>query len=332
VSIAWTPEGEAPRLDVLVLSSSERSIYGTNLQGDSDSDADWTADWAQFGGRAASPPSVCGVHAARIDIWVRDRDTNNVTHNWWLDDIDDPAFFALGDADWQTQGPGLGPVTSAPSVVCRASNDMHDVVYYDGDARPPVMRHERFHEDQQLWAEPGEFEAGTADQDLAFVGEPRAFTWAEDTEHLDIFGVRASADDDDDDNYSLFHVAYSTTDDRYTDLRGLGGNITSVPTAVSLAEGTIDAIALGRNGRLKRIHYGGDNWADDWEDLGIETRSAPLAVNVDGVVTIFAVGESGALTVATADNLADADSWADQLSVETWDDAGLSLEFFVRED
>jgi hypothetical protein len=316
----------------LVLSSSERSVYGTNLQGDDSDSSDWTAEWTQFGGRAASQPAVCSGYAARMDMWVRDRATNNITHNWWLDNLDDPAFFALGDADWQTQNPGLGPVTSAPAVVCRNSNDMHDVVYYDRDARPPVMRHQHFHQDQQHWAEPGEFEADPSDQGVTFVGEPRAFAWAQDTEHLDIFGVRASANDDEDDDNSLFHVAYSTTDDRYTDLRGLGGNITSVPTAVSLAKDAIDAIALGRDGRLKRIHYNGDTWVDDWEDLGIETQSAPLAVNVDGAVTIFTVGENGALTVATADDLTDAASWADKLSVKTWDDAGLSLEFFVQED
>ncbi|KPM41705.1 hypothetical protein AK830_g4863 [Neonectria ditissima] len=303
-AIAWQSKTyEIPRVDVFAVSSSENTVYGRRLENDS-----WSA-WDDLGPNAGSQPILCKVYDDRIDIWSTDSSDYNITHNWWLSQLDDPTWYTEGGT-WQPQD--FGTAASAPGVVCRDTDIIHDVVWYDRD--DSMVWHEQWNEADQKWLDPQSF-------DGTFIGDPTVVSFSDDSERLDFFGIQ--------ENNEMYHFSWSSSDG-HSSLKSLGGNITSVPSVVSLSKGTYDVLALGNKGTLQHASYDGSDWSD-WDDTGIEAQSAPLAINVDDQVLVFVLGEDSQLVCTTMD-VSVKMKWTKSSATKTSLGGDLSREFYVQED
>lgn len=276
-AVAWEMEG-VPRLDIFVVSSYEKTVYGRHLANDS-----WS-DWRSFGPNAGSQPVLCQPYDGRIDLWSTDAKNNDISHNWWMVPVDPPKD-KKSNPKWYTdkgswQLARLGSAASAPGVVCRESSIIHDVAYYDKEEGH--VWHHQWHK-KKGWLNKQSFKG-------AFVGDPTLVTFPDAPERVDFFGLQ---DDD-----KLYHYSW-TTDDGFSSLYDIGGSIASVPTVISLNKGTYEMLALDTNGTVMYQHYDGSEFADEWKDLGVKAQAAPLATRYDGKVYIFMVDTDGQMTVAT---------------------------------
>ncbi|KAK7428393.1 hypothetical protein QQZ08_005012 [Neonectria magnoliae] len=303
-AIAWQSKTyNIPRVDVFAVSSSEKTVYGRRLENDS-----WSA-WDDMGPNAGSQPILCKVYDDRIDIWSTDASDHEISHNWWMSWMDDPTWYTEGGA-WQSQP--LDTAASAPGVVCRDTDIIHDIIWYDRDES--LVWHQQWNEADQKWLDPQSFHG-------SFVGDPTVVSFSDDSERLDFFGVQ-------EDN-EMYHFSWSSSDG-HSSLKSLGGNITSVPSVVSLSKGTYDVVALGNNGTLLHTSYDGSEWSD-WDDTGIEAESAPLAVSVDDQVFVFALGKDGDLVCTTMD-VSVKMKWTKSASKKTSLGGDLSRKYYVQED
>jgi hypothetical protein len=209
---------------------------------------------------------------------------------------------------WQYQN--IAQASTSPAVVCR-EEITHDVVWYER-SRSRVWHS---HWDDDWSSSPKSYNGD-------FAGDPTLFSFSDDAEHFFFFGIQ-------EDN-ELYHWSWSGSSEEYSEMESLGGNLTSVPSVISLSRGTYDVVATGTNGKLQRLHYDGSDWAEDWEELDFDAYSAPMVVPFGGKVIIFALGEEGKVMAASLDVNADSEKWADEVEVEEFGE-DFSTEFFVRD-
>jgi hypothetical protein len=292
---------------------------------------EWSSDWKPLGGNPLSQPLVCVDNF--LELFVTDGNTQDLVNNYFADPINstqgnvEQGFPLTGSTPWRGSD-DVGPMTSSASIVCYEKNEgetrtyVRDMAFYDKKGEPPAMRHAHYNTTDR---EVTDFE-GT------FVGEPTVFSFSDDPSRIAIFGIKASDDNEDDAGNDLIYVSYTSDDSGrgHAAPQNLGGSITSVPSVISLAAGVYDIVALGRGGTLRHLHYDESDEEREWEDLDVEAASAPLVVNIDGAVTIFAVDKDGKLVTLAVDDIeTDTRQWADLLSSQTAD-TDLSLEFYTR--
>ncbi|KAH8652914.1 hypothetical protein BGZ61DRAFT_374520 [Ilyonectria robusta] len=299
-AIAWKPEGK-DRLDVFALSSSERTIYGRHFQ-----DGNWS-DWEEIASGADSQPVLCKVADNRIDMWTTDLESHNITQNDWI--VEKDGFWSTLDGDGKFNSSDTGPARSAAGIACRDYNIAHDIAWYDRDNGSLWYR---FYKDRDGWSTPKDFGGH-------FIGDPALASFANYPQRLDFFGVQ--------ENHQVYH--FSRTGDEDSELETLGGNVTSTPAVVSPFRGVIDVVALGRDGRIKHVHYNGSAWAGEWEDLGVSASAAPQVVMFNGWVVLMALGKN---EVRYASWKSEGESaWADLVKMESLPDVTPSLDFFEED-
>lgn len=285
---SWKVGDKLPRLEVTVVSSSERTVYGrfyTETEGWAPED---TGSWIDRGGVAGSPVTMCVGQSDRVDFWMTDAASRNITHTWWQSnsnvDVDDKDavsgdYGAWKRGNWQQQSLG-SQAKSAPAIVCRNSKIYHDLIWYDNDE--DLMWHDSFENDGG-WKEPQSWEG-------KFIGDPTIYSFPDDPERWDFFGVQT--------NHKVYHLTWNSkpgTDGVYSELNSLGGSILSQPAVISLDKHVYDVVALGTDGELKHKHYDGTGWAVDWEGLGIRAHSAPNVRPFGDKVFILAISDDGSL-------------------------------------
>ncbi|KAJ4169679.1 hypothetical protein NW754_005828 [Fusarium falciforme] len=225
--MAWKPGGK-DRLDVFALSSQDRTIYGLHFQ-----DGNWSG-WEIASG-ADSQPILCKVADNRIDMWTTDLERHNITQNDWI--IDKNSFWSTSDGNGKFRTSDTGPARSAPGIVCRDYNITQDIVWYDRESGSLWYR---FYTDDDGWSKPRDIGGH-------FIGDPALVSFVNYPQRLDFFGVG--------EDHQVHH--FSRTGDEDSKLEALGGNVTSTLAVVSPSKGVMDAVALGRDGRIKHIHYSG---------------------------------------------------------------------------
>jgi hypothetical protein len=74
------------------------------------------------------------------------------------------------------------------------------------------------------------------------------------------------------------------------------GVLTSAPACVASGERRIDCFVRGRENRLYRIAWDGNNWTRAWEELGAGITSGPAAASWGpNRLSVFVRGERGTL-------------------------------------
>lgn len=302
-AIAWESKTyKIPRVDVFAVSSSDKTVYGRRLENDS-----WSA-WEDLGPNAGSQPILCKVYDDRIDIWSTDSPSYDISHKWWMSFMDDSTWSTPGGA-WELQGRGVA--ASAPAVVCRNTDIIHDIIWYDRNKL--LVWHTQWNEADKKWLDPQSF-------DGIFIGDPTVVSFDDNAGHLDFFGVQ-------EDN-KMYQFSWSSSTG-HSSLKNLGGNITSVSSVVSLSKGAYDVLALGNNGTLQHQSYDGSEWSG-WDDTGIEAESAPLAITFDDQVFVFALGGDGQLVCTTMD-VSVKMKWTTSAARKTSLGGDLSRKFYVQD-
>lgn len=299
--MAWESKTyQIPRVDAFAVSSSDKTVCGRRVENNS-----WSA-WEDLGPKAGSQPILCKVYGDRIDIWSIDSSLYDISHKWWMSFMDEPTWSTPGVA-WELQGRGVA--ASAPAIVCRNTDIIHDIIWYDRNK--PLVWHTQGNEADKKWLDPQSFH-GT------FIGDPTVVSFDDDVGHLDFFGVQK-------DN-KMYHFSWSSSTG-HSSLKSLSGNITSVPSDVSLSKGTYDVLALGNNGTPQHQSYDGSEWSG-WGNTGMEAESAPLAITFDDRDFVFVLGANGQLVCTTMD-MSVKMKWTESAAKKTSLGADFSRKFYV---
>ncbi|KAI9154864.1 hypothetical protein HJFPF1_07423 [Paramyrothecium foliicola] len=282
-SFSWKVKETIPRLDVFAVSSPDFSVYRRHY-----SNAENWTEWEYEGSDIGSSVSICGPFSGKMDVWSTSQVNHGIYHDWWYQKPDkeisrsglrgntsEHGKMSEGENGWK-EVHELGEANSALAVVCRPTDIQADVLWYDR-SRSKVV-HSAWNQSNTRWSNQQAF-------DGEFIGNPTVFSF--DDQNWDFFGVQTDK--------KLYHLSWKTWDGGYSKLEDIGGSIASTPAAVSLKAGTIDLVALGTDGNLWHTSFDGDDWASEWEDLGIEARSAPTAIVHDKQVYITAVTKDNRL-------------------------------------
>lgn len=325
VSMSWSVRNQFPRLDVMAISTDDRTTYGrwhSEVEGWASPDG---VDWRGIGPKAGSTISMCTPFTNRLDLWGTDRDTGNITKTEWYQkpseevseegddgDTNQNGWFYSAGGRWSWMP--LKPARSGIGIVCRESKTYHDVLWY-ADEDNSLYHAAYTEEDQWSVSSPWEGE---------WIGDPTVFNPSDDPERWEFFGLQQ--------NNELYHLSWSSSSGEsgtYSDLISLGGSIVSAPAVISLERGVLDIVALDTNGTLQHRHYDGSKWSDSWEDLEVRAHSAPTIVTWDKQVYIAAVAQNGSLMLWWRDDGVD-EKWKGSLST-TRLGGDLSLDFFTKD-
>ena len=204
--------------------------------------AAWTSDWERLGGAFSSACSIVKMQAGQIDVFARGAD-NTLRHR---------AFTPTGPVnDWQNLG---GSLATPPAAVSWGANRM-DIFAVGPDT---TLWHRWW--DGQIW---NDWESLGG----ALASAASAVSWA--PERLDVFAQALTGE----------VVQFTFSDELWTGPTEVGGtNITSAPTAISIAPGQINAVAPSSDGKLHSALFENGAWAPgsfaDFmvDKIGIPTR------------------------------------------------------------
>lgn len=251
-----------------------------------------------MGENAGSIVSTCAPRDEALNLWAVAENNADIIHSWWEqedpDDIEPEdsgntskqgCFYRTEGNQWRTE---LENASSALHCISRPDVDaLYDVAYYVKDTKQAIVasfsRRKREWHYQRL-------------EDGDWVGEPHLFDQGDeddkDEDRWDFFGVQSDK--------TLYHQTW--TSDSFANMERLGGSIISRPAVVRLGSGTFDVVALGSNGTLQHLYFNGDEWEENWEDLGLEASSAPVARLHNNQVVLLALARNGSLIAWTRDN------------------------------
>lgn len=289
-AVSWNVQEDVTRLDVFAIGS-DRVVYN---RWQSDAEPWENNKWVKIGDNAGSPISACSPYNGALNLWGTAQDTYDITHSWWVekDDVtseeamagitgEQGQFSCTGGGQWE---PEIGRASAAPHCIRRVDTDEdYELAYYSNNNTQVTVS--SWSRTQKKWAY--EYRQGGN-----WVGDPILFTPESDNERWDFFGLQS-------DNH-LYHSSW--TPGRLEAVSKLGGDIISRPSIISVSAGSYDVLALGSNGTLQHLHFDGDCWSEDWEDLGIEARSGPSVRVINGQVVFAAVAQNGSLLAWTRDN------------------------------
>jgi Repeat of unknown function (DUF346) len=203
----------------------------------------WTNDWERLGGAFSSACSIVqDATLGQIDVFARGAD-NTLRHR---------AFTRTGPVnDWQNLG---GSLATPPAAVSWGTNRM-DIFAVGPDT---TLWHRWW--DGQIW---NDWESLGG----ALASAPSAVSWA--PERLDVFAQALTGE----------VVQFTFSDESWTGPTAIGGtNITSAPTAISIAPGQINAVAPSSDDKLHSALFENGAWAPDpfadfmVDQIGIPTR------------------------------------------------------------
>lgn len=318
-SFSWMVHREFGRLDVYTIAKKDRTAYAKHF-----SKAEGWSDWKVEGINIGSAVQLCRAYIDRLDSWSTAWDTSQITHSYWHqkpdDEISDDGLekgitsehgeMDGGNNDW-TRPSELGPAKSAPAVICRDSETYHDMLWYDKNR--DRLLHSSYNDDDK-WSSPQAFEG-------KFIGDPSI--WAFDNEEWHFLGVQ--------EDRQLYHLSWNSKKGGYSSLEKLGGSLLSVPAITFLKDNAIDVVALGTDGYLQHLHFDGQNWASDWEDLGVTAHSAPIMEKLDGKLFIMALTKDGQLFSLSRDGTTTGSKWKDSLKQENLG-GDLTSDFVTHDD
>lgn len=241
----------------------------------------------------------------RIKLFVTARDNGEITHSWWQQKDDSEvsqgarmseqgAFTRSRGGEWRSK-----PEKASSAVYCISRDDgdeSYDLAYCaEMNSRATVAS----------WSQRRETWSYKDLQGGDWIGNPYLFSSLEHNERWDFFGLKS-------DN-QLYHSSW--TQDDFPAMKSLGGNIISQPTVVSIGSSSYEVVALGSNGTLQHLHLARGGRVEDWEDLGIEGRSAPSARLINNQVVLVAVAQNRSLMAWTQGTSTKA-RWKESLSSE----------------
>ncbi|KAM7192605.1 hypothetical protein V8F20_008814 [Naviculisporaceae sp. PSN 640] len=297
------------RVSVAAVTDKTKMVQMTSFKLDPNGPNNFTVDgWQDLGGPVDSPLATCAINGTRGDfyavggrIFLHNMSHRNGTVDMWKHPQQ------MGNATWDG-GDDLGfNQTAKPGVVCRQSEWVHDLVFYDEEG---AVRHGMW-----AWKVPGDHWTPYVNLGGKFKGDPTVI--AAGADRVDFFGVG--------EDKSMYHWTW-TEAGNHTKLENLGGSFHSTASAMatglsSPAEAApedvrIDVVALGTNDHVFHRVLRGTTWVSDWEDLGIEGNSAPTLVHYGDSsegperVGVFVVGYDNQVHQATWE-VTDEPSWKD---------------------
>ncbi|KAK0707310.1 hypothetical protein B0H67DRAFT_647505 [Lasiosphaeris hirsuta] len=262
-AIAWRPWGQ-PRVSVFAPSANAQASVLTATWGN----GSWDANWENLGESAGSAVALCRLPEGyissaagspeRIDQWVVNRDSRGVFHDFWqylVDDFQEPATYTEWEGSMANQASAGGA-----AVVCRGTDPMHTLVVYANGTDSVRFRH--YMGGLRTWNP-------WIDLGGEFVGDPVLLEVGES--NFNFFGVGV------DGGLHTFNWTNATGPGYRPAVVALGGNFSSVPSAVVTSKDPmrLDVVGRGVDGFVKHLAYRNQKWGE-WEDLGVETGSAPF--------------------------------------------------------
>ncbi|KAK3372667.1 hypothetical protein B0H63DRAFT_551511 [Podospora didyma] len=290
----------------------------------------WSNGWGNLGVTTASPVALCkmadfypgpgdngtqGDYLDRIDQWITDNKTANVFHNFWLHE-DNGFLFPDDSSGWDSTTASL-PSAAMPAAVCHKADPLHTLLLYGEGTDSLRMRYWlNSTGDWTPWIELGGNFRG--DPVVVSVGQGEQFHF---------FGIGA-----DKKMYTFLwsNGTQSTSVEYRPELRSLDGSFSSVPSAIVTETGNssvqVHVIGRGTDGFVKHRVFRDGAWDANWEDLGVQTNTAPLTFSysnpIQGSWTGMAfIGSDNKLQFATWQT-SNNSSWKDLVK---WTDAGGNL-------
>lgn len=287
------------RISVAAVTDNTNMVQMTRFTLDPTGQNNFTVDgWQDLGGPVDSPLATCAINGTRGDYYAfRGQEfLHNLSHrNGTVDMWKHPQ--QLGIAAWDGGDDVGSSQTAKPGVVCRQSEWVHDLVYYDANG---AVRHGMW-----AWKVPGNHWTEYVNLGGKFKGDPTVIAVGAD--RVDFFGIG--------EDKAMYHWTW-TEAGNHTELENLRGSfhsvasavatgLTSAPAAAAPDDVRIDVVALGTNDRVHHRTMRGMKWVSEWEDLGVEGNSAPMLVHYGSSkegperVGLFVVGYDNQVHQAT---------------------------------
>ncbi|KAH7311462.1 hypothetical protein B0I35DRAFT_514232 [Stachybotrys elegans] len=244
----------------------------------------WDRNWTSLGGPSLSEPATC-TREGKLHVFT----TNSRRGVRWktlLDSGWDPS----DEDEWHTRNGR--EVESAVGLAC--DDGRLDVVAYGETEAPFQLMVSRFNSRSRPRLT--EFTRYGGD----FAGHPVATLLGNRTY---VFGVGADGD--------MYYTSWrDTIPASPDDFESLGASFESVASVLATGDDRLDVLAVGTDGRLKKMTLLGGEWQARWEDLGGFFHSAPLVVRLpEARVAVFGIGEDGEVIHGLWDVSGDEAAW-----------------------
>ena len=317
----WMVNASYWRLDLFAIDEGGRPYNNWLTE-----EEDWPK-WEEIGDNVGSPITTCAVHRDaypdELDLWAVEKDSGDIAKTGWQqyddEDIDDEGFEGITEATgqygsnsgWSNEG-RLGSSYTQPAVICALSNDdserYHDVMWYDKDGSK--VYHSSYTGDDG-WSTKVDFPG-------RWIGEPSLSTANAKRNDGYFFGVQ--------ENHEIYHLSWDENHS-FSKMESLGGDVHSPPGVNSEDDGeALDIVALGGNGTLVHLYKDRTGWEAEWEDLGVESASAPAVRAYHGTMFIFVVSADGELISYEKDDDSPGGSWKEKITMRNLG-GDLSLEY-----
>ncbi|KAK0721275.1 hypothetical protein B0T21DRAFT_373301 [Apiosordaria backusii] len=225
-----------------------------------------TSEWENLGGFGLGAVAVCNSPTAEnssepvYDMWMLGKNSTSVIKNTW------DTSQEIGGWD-EGSIPVLRSSGTSPAVVCSKHDWKYTVFTFEQDT--DELQSTRFSSSNNIWEE-------WTNWKHKFRGDPVAVS-VDEGRQIYFFGVGLGS--------NMYHFTWEKGID--PEPRSIGGNFSSIPSAVVINAGTRDeqvhVVALGQDRILKHRAFGdfggGRKWqATRWEDLSVNIKgnSAPL--------------------------------------------------------
>ncbi|KAK0658521.1 hypothetical protein QBC41DRAFT_331941 [Cercophora samala] len=223
-----------------------------------------TTEWENLGGFGLSSIAICNSpmagnsSAPTYDMWMLGKNSTNVIKNTW------DTSQEMGSWD-ETSIPNLAGSGTSPAVIC--SKHRPEYTAFTFAQGTGELQSTRFSTDNNIWSSWNPWGHN-------FRGDPVAVS-VDEGRQIYFFGVGA--------NSNMYHFTWEEGIE--SEPRSIGGNWSSIPSAVVVGAGTKDeqihVVALDQERELQHRAFGdfggGRKWqAARWEKLGKKGNSAPL--------------------------------------------------------
>ncbi|KAK4203489.1 hypothetical protein QBC40DRAFT_274851 [Triangularia verruculosa] len=221
-------------------------------------------EWESLGGSGLSSIAICNSplvdnsSAPTYDMWMLGKNSTNVIKNTW------DTSGKIGNWD-ETSIPNMASSGTSPAVICSKHDPTYTVFTFSRDTDD--LESTQFRTSNYVWNQ-------WTNWAHKFRGDPVAVS-VDEGRQIYFFGVGK--------NSNMYHFTWEDKID--PEPRSIGGNFSSVPSAVVVNAGTQDEqvhiVALDQEGWLRHRAFGdfggGRKWqAARWEELKVKGNGAPL--------------------------------------------------------
>ncbi|KAI9154823.1 hypothetical protein HJFPF1_07382 [Paramyrothecium foliicola] len=243
----------------------------------------WDPKWTSFGGDLFAAPSACAPGNGRMLLF-------SINNSQRL------ALREYSNGKWGTSNWIIAQsayLASSPRIAC--ADGIGDLVAYGGNAAPHHLMVKRWDGSRYTsWIPLGG----------DFRGDPVAARVGSDKTVF--FGLGPAG--------NMLFADWTTVDEEMGNITytNIGGDFMSVPSVLVTGDDRVDVVAVGTDGKLKHNALLGDEWLDDWEDLGGFFNSAPSMIQISGgkKISVFGIGPNADIIHGQWE-LGDAHAWGE---------------------